>query len=94
METISKKSIKRESVTLSEMYNRYGRVTKKMQEELQKSGYSLTDLGTSKKCYTRSGEIKRHYKANEGEIYFGIGFYNIQIGRNNVYRAFVKRIKS
>lgn len=94
METISKKSIKRESVTLSEMYKRYGRVTKKMQKDLQKMGYTLLELGTSKRCYTISGEVKIHHKAHEGASFFGIGIYNIQIGRNNVYRAFVKKIKA
>ena len=98
METLSKKQIGGETVALKRLYKKFGRVNKAMQKALEKKGYELYDLGTSRKCWTCSGDVGKKHFANDEQVYFGIGIHNRSVKmRNgglsvNVYRAWVKKV--
>lgn len=99
MGTISKKQLGGETLALKKLYAKFGvRVSPAMQQALTKKGYTLCDLGTSKKCYTRSGAIgKKHLAGDKGNYYFGIGVCNRGVRMKSgisviIYRAWIKKI--
>ena len=99
METLKEKELKEEKKRLHDLYNHYGRISVRAQEELSSMGYELYDLGTSKRCYTCSGDVGVQFRARDDKKYFGIGVANRSVTAKNgirvsVYRAWIKRIES
>lgn len=99
METIKKTQLGAETRVLNRLYKKFGRVTVRMQEILEKRGYTLCELGTGTRSYTFSGDVGKKYFANDNEIYFGIGICNISKKQRNsgfsyvIYRAYVKKLE-
>lgn len=99
METISKKQLGAETTFLKRIYRKFGKVNKEFQKILEERGYELHDLGTSKRCYTSSGEVGYKHVANSNVIFWGIGIYNrgVKSRKNDmsysIYRAWIKRVE-
>lgn len=98
METLTKRQIGAETRILNSLVKKFGRVNKAFQEILEKRGYKLRDLGTSKKCWTGSCQVGYKHMANDDRQYFGIGIYNHGTRTRSgisvsVYRAWIKKVK-
>lgn len=91
---INKKQFGAETKALKKLYKKYGRVNEKMQTELYKRGYYPTDLGTTSRVKTYSGDIGYKPASRYGDKdLWGIGISNIGRGKYTIYRAFVKKVR-
>ena len=93
MQTLKKTQLGAEKKYLKKLYRKYGRVTQPLQKKLEERGYELVNLGTTKRCFTRGGEVGYKQCTSSNAAYYGIGFHNISRGGYPVYRAFVKRVE-